>query len=45
VIQLIAVNLVAIYAFGERPGWAQGAGVALGVLSVALIRLGPSFSP
>ena len=45
VIQLIAVNLVAIFAFGERLGWAQRAGLALGVLSVALIALGPSLSP
>lgn len=42
VIQLIAINIVAIVAFGEKLGWAQGAGVALGILSVALITLGPS---
>jgi glucose uptake protein GlcU len=42
VIQLVAINLVALFAFGEKLGWAQGAGVALGVLSVALISLGPS---
>lgn len=45
VIQLVAINLVALFAFGEKLGWAQGAGVALGVLSVALITLGPSLSP
>jgi glucose uptake protein GlcU len=45
VIQLIAINLVAIVAFGEKLGWAQGAGVALGVVSVALITFGPSLSP
>ncbi len=44
-IQLIAINIVAIVAFGEKLGWAQGAGVALGVLSVALITLGPSLGP
>jgi glucose uptake protein GlcU len=45
VIQLVAINLVALLAFGERLVWAQGVGVALGVLSVALITLGPSLSP
>jgi glucose uptake protein GlcU len=45
VIQLIAINLVAIFAFGEKLGWAQSAGVALGVVAVALITLGPSLTP
>ena len=45
VIQLIAVNVAAIFAFGERLGWAESAGVALGVVSVALITLGASVSP
>jgi glucose uptake protein GlcU len=42
VAQLVAINLVAIVGFGERLGWIQGAGVAMGVLSIALITLGPS---
>jgi drug/metabolite transporter (DMT)-like permease len=37
--------VVAIFAFGERLGWAQGIGVVLGVLSVTLITLGPSLTP
>jgi multidrug transporter EmrE-like cation transporter len=45
VLQLIAINIVAIFAFGERLGWAQGLGVALGILSVALITLGPAATP
>jgi multidrug transporter EmrE-like cation transporter len=45
VLQLIAINIVAILAFGERLGWMQGLGVALGVVSVALITLGPALTP
>jgi glucose uptake protein GlcU len=45
VVQLVAVNVVAICAFGERLGWLQGIGVVLGVLSVTLITLGPSLTP
>jgi multidrug transporter EmrE-like cation transporter len=44
VLQLIAINIIAILAFGEKLGWAQGLGVALGVVSVALITLGPALS-
>jgi glucose uptake protein GlcU len=45
VLQLIAINIIAIVAFGEKLGWAQGLGVALGVVSVALITLGPALTP
>lgn len=41
VLQLVAVNLLAVFAFGERVGPVQGAGLALAVLAVALITLGP----
>ena len=41
VLQLVAVNLVAILAFGERVGPIEGAGLGLAVLAVALITLGP----
>lgn len=41
VIQLVAVNAVALVVYGERLGTIQAAGVALAVLSVALITLGP----
>jgi glucose uptake protein GlcU len=44
VLQLIAINIIAIVAFGEKLGWAQGLGVALGVVSVALITLGPALT-
>lgn len=44
VMQLIAVNVVAIAVFGESLGLVQGIGVALAVLAVALITLGPSLS-
>ena len=41
VLQLLAVNLVAILWFGEKVGWIEGAGICLAVLAVALITLGP----
>ena len=41
VLQLLAVNLVAILWFGERVGWIEGAGLCLAVLAVAFITLGP----
>ncbi len=45
VLQLIAVNLVAVLAFGERVGMLQGIGMVLAVAAVALITLGPRLSP
>lgn len=44
VIQLVAVNVVALVYFGERLGAIQGAGIALAVLAVALITLGPTLA-
>lgn len=44
VIQLVAVNLIALIYFGERLGMIQGAGVMLAVIAVALITLGPAAS-
>jgi len=41
VIQLVSINLVAIWIFGERLGRIESVGVGLAVLSVALITLGP----
>ena len=42
VIQLVAVNLIALAYFGERLGMVQGAGVVLAVVAVAMITLGPA---
>jgi multidrug transporter EmrE-like cation transporter len=44
VIQLVAVNLIALIYFGERLGMIQGAGVVLAVVAVAMITLGPAAS-
>ena len=44
VIQLLAVNGIAILVFGERLGRIEGIGVALAIVSVALITLGPTLS-
>ena len=41
IIQLVAVNLIALIYFGERLGMVQGAGVLLAVVAVAMITLGP----
>ena len=41
VLQLLAVNLVAILWFGEKVGWIEGAGICMAILAVALITLGP----
>ena len=41
VLQLVAVNLVAVLVFGERVGPVEGVGLVLAVVSVALITLGP----
>lgn len=42
VAQLVAVNAVALAFFGERLGVVQGTGVALAVVAMALITLGPA---
>ena len=42
VIQLVAVNLIALVYFGEKLGVVQSAGVVLAVVSVAMITFGPA---
>jgi len=44
VIQLVAINAIAVLAFGEKLGPIEGLGVALAIVSVALILLGPALS-
>jgi glucose uptake protein GlcU len=41
VIQLVAVNLIALVFFGERLATIQSVGVALAIVAVVLITLGP----
>lgn len=43
VLQLLAVNAVAILVFGEKVGVVEGTGLGLAVVAVALITLGPHF--
>jgi drug/metabolite transporter (DMT)-like permease len=42
VVQLVAINAVAILFFGEKLGPIEGIGVALAIVSVALILIGPA---
>ena len=44
VAQLVAVNAVALVFYGERLGITRSIGVALAVIAVALITLGPASS-
>jgi multidrug transporter EmrE-like cation transporter len=44
VIQLVAINAVAILVFGEKLGPIEGIGVALAIVSVTLIMLGPALN-
>lgn len=44
VIQLVAVNVIALIWFGERLATIQSVGVALAIVAVALITLGPSLA-
>ena len=44
VIQLVAVNVVALAFFGESVSGVQAAGIVLAIVSVALITLGPQIS-
>lgn len=44
VIQLVAINAVAILVFGEKLGRIEGVGVGLAIVAVALITLGPTLS-
>ena len=41
VLQLVAVNAVAIVFYGEKVGTLEGVGIGLAVLAVALITLAP----
>jgi multidrug transporter EmrE-like cation transporter len=41
VIQLVAVNVIALAWFGERLSVMQGSGIALAILAVGLVTLGP----
>lgn len=41
VIQLVAVNIVAFAYFGETVSPLQGAGIALAIVAVGLVSLGP----
>ena len=44
VIQLVAVNLIALVVFGEKLAPIQSLGVVLAIVAVTLITLGPSMS-
>ena len=44
VIQLVAVNIVAFAYFGERIDPIQGAGIAIAIVAVALVTIGPYLS-
>jgi small multidrug resistance pump len=41
IVQLVAVNVVALAIFGERVSAVQGAGIVLAIAAVAMITLGP----
>ena len=43
VIQLVAVNVIALAFFGERLGMVQSGGIVLAIVAVGLITLGPVF--
>jgi multidrug transporter EmrE-like cation transporter len=44
VLQLVAINALAILAYGEKLGRLEAIGVALAIVSVILITLGPVLS-
>jgi multidrug transporter EmrE-like cation transporter len=44
VIQLVAVNVVALLWFGERVNLLQGVGIAMAILAIMLITVGPYLS-
>ena len=44
VVQLVAVNLVAFFWFGERVNLLQGVGILTAIVAVALVSLGPFLS-
>lgn len=41
VLQVVAVNLVAIFVFGERIGLMEGTGIVLAIIGVLLITFAP----
>ena len=43
VLQLVAINLVAIFVYGERVGLLDGTGIVLAVAGLALIAFAPHF--
>lgn len=45
IIQLVAVNLVAVLWFGERVGTLQGIGIGAAIIAIALITVGPYLAP
>lgn len=44
VLQLVAVNALAVLVYGERVGPIEGLGLVLAVVAIALITLGPRLS-
>ena len=42
IIQLIAVNVIAVAFFGERLSLAQSSGIVLAIVAIGLITLGPA---
>ena len=45
VLQLVAINLVAIFVFGEKVGLQEGIGIALAIVGVVLISFAPRLAP
>ena len=43
VIQLVAVNVIALAFFGERLSLVQSGGIVLAIVAVGMITLGPAF--
>ena len=43
VIQLVAVNVIALAFFGERLSMVQSGGIVLAIVAVGMITLGPAF--
>jgi multidrug transporter EmrE-like cation transporter len=43
VIQLVAVNVIALGWFGERLSFMQSSGIALAIIAVGLVTIGPYF--
>ncbi|HTV68984.1 MAG TPA: hypothetical protein VMF90_10640 [Rhizobiaceae bacterium] len=43
VIQLVAVNIIALAWFGERLSMLQSGGIVLAIVAVGMITLGPAF--